>query len=172
MSFFLFFYEKTELDRIITRFLALKKPRQIEYCGIGEPHYRMSACNRYQRDFFDGNESVQQETLEFCYCSHDRASFFRNMFAYYQTRSYSIYACNTKTTCKYCRRHENMHVNIIQSLWWKNAFIKVALVLMFNSVRYLGSEIATQSAANTTQRFSTAQHGGYTEFYYKDTDIF
>ena len=43
---------------------------------------------------------------------------------------------------------------------------------MFNSVRYLGSEIATQSAANTTQRFSTAQHGGYTEFYYKVTDIF
>ena len=25
--------------------------------------------NRYQRDLFDGNESVQQETLEFCYCS-------------------------------------------------------------------------------------------------------
>ena len=46
----------------------------------------------------------------------------------------------------------------------RNAFIKVALVLVFNSVRYLGSEIATQSAANTTQRFSTAQHGGYTEF--------
>ena len=46
----------------------------------------------------------------------------------------------------------------------RNAFIKVALVLVFNSVRYLGSEIATQSAANTTQRFSTAQHVGYTEF--------
>ena len=25
--------------------------------------------NRYQSDLFDGNESVQQETLEFCYCS-------------------------------------------------------------------------------------------------------
>ena len=37
---FLFtFLEKTVLDRILTRFLALKKPRYIEYRGMGEPRY-------------------------------------------------------------------------------------------------------------------------------------
>ena len=31
--------------------------------------------NRYQRDLFDGNQSVQQETLEFFYCCMIRQVF-------------------------------------------------------------------------------------------------
>jgi hypothetical protein len=50
--------------------------------------------NRYQRDLFDGNENVQRETLEFCYCSMIGQVFSKNIFAH-QTRTYSIHACNT-----------------------------------------------------------------------------
>ena len=115
------------------------------------------------RDLFDGNESVQQETLEFCYCSMI-GQVFSEIFLHTKLDLIQFMLVIPKLLANTSRGIKICMLVLFRHFDKRNAFIKVALVLVFNSVRYLGSEIATQSAANTTQRFSTAQHGGYTEF--------
>ena len=133
-------------------------PKENRFLMIGSPV-------RYtdNRDLFDGNESVQQETLEFCYCSMI-LQVFSEIFLHTKLDLIQFMLVIPKLLANTSRGVKICMLVLFSHFDKRNAFIKVALVLVFNSVRYLGSEIATQSAANTTQRFSTAQHGGYTEF--------
>ena len=107
------------------------------------------------RDLFDGNESVQQETLEFCYCSMI-GQVFSEIFLHAKLELFQFMLVLPKLLANNTEGMKKCISLLFNHFDKRNAFIKVALVLVFNSVRYLGSEIATQSAANTTQRFFTA----------------